>query len=147
MGTITVEHVSPALLERVYAVAKDVERFGEIMPDVESVTILERQGSTTVTRWVGIVQKLGRKIVWTERDEWDDAAHVCRFEQVEGDYDTYRGVWSFANTPEGGCKMTIELEVEIQIPLVGPLLKSLITKLTRQNAERMLEAIATEAGR
>jgi ribosome-associated toxin RatA of RatAB toxin-antitoxin module len=147
VGSIVVEHVSDAPLERVYAVAKDVERFGEIMPDVESVAILEREGSTTVTKWVGIVAKMGRKIVWTERDHWDDEKHVCTFEQVEGDYDVYQGVWSFFATPEGGSRMTIELEVEIQIPLVGALLKNLVLKLTRMNAERMLEAIATEASR
>jgi ribosome-associated toxin RatA of RatAB toxin-antitoxin module len=147
VGTVRVEHVSPAPLARVYAVAKDVERFGEIMPDVESVQVLERDGNTTVTRWVGVVQKMGRKIVWTERDHWDDESHVCTFEQVEGDYDTYKGVWTFEETPEGGSRMHIELEVEMNIPLVGALLKSLILRLTRQNAERMLEAIAEEAGR
>jgi ribosome-associated toxin RatA of RatAB toxin-antitoxin module len=145
VGTVRVEHVSPAPVERVYAVAKDVERFGEIMPDVESVQVLERDGNTTVTRWVGIVQKLGRKIVWTERDHWDDEGHVCTFEQVEGDYDTYKGVWSFEAMPDGGSRMVIDLEVEMNVPLVGALLKSLILRLTRQNAERMLEAIATEA--
>ncbi len=147
MGKITVEHVCEAPLDRVYAVAKDVERFGEIMPDMESVEILERDGSSTLTRWVGVIKQFNRKIRWIERDDWDDEAHVCTFHQTEGDYEVYQGVWKFEATESGGSKMTIDLEVEINVPLIGSLLKSLINKLTRLNAERMLEAIAEEAAR
>ncbi len=147
MGKISVEHVSEAPLERVYAVAKDVERFGEIMPDIESVTVLERDGTSTLTSWVGVIKQFNRKIRWTERDEWDDAAHVCTFAQTEGDYEVYQGVWRFEATESGGSRMTIDLEVEINVPLIGSLLKSLINKLTRLNAESMLRAIADEAAR
>lgn len=147
MGTVRVEHVGTAPLERVYAVAKDVERFGDIMPDVESVKILEREGSSTLTHWVGIVAKFGRKIVWTERDWWDDANHVCTFAQTEGDYEEYKGVWTFEATPEGGNRMVIEMDVEIHVPLVGSLFRNVVLKLSKQNAARMLEAIEREAGR
>jgi len=147
VGKISVEHVSEAPLERVYAVAKDVERFGEIMPDIESVTVLERDGTSTLTSWVGVIKQFNRKIRWTERDEWDDAAHVCTFAQTEGDYEVYQGVWRFEATESGGSRMTIDLEVEINVPLIGSLLKSLINKLTRLNAESMLRAIADEAAR
>jgi ribosome-associated toxin RatA of RatAB toxin-antitoxin module len=67
-----------APLDRVYALAKDVESFPEFMPDVESLEIVERSddGSRTVTRWVGIAKEFRIKIKWTEEDLWDDGTHL-----------------------------------------------------------------------
>ncbi len=39
----------------VYELAKDQERFPEFMPDVELVTVLERDGARTVSRWKTLV--------------------------------------------------------------------------------------------
>jgi ribosome-associated toxin RatA of RatAB toxin-antitoxin module len=142
---VVCEQESTAPVDRIYALAKNVEAFPEIMPDVESIEVLERDGNRTVTRWVGLVRQLARKIRWTERDEWDDAARVCTFEQTEGDYDVYRGVWSFHEREGGGTRVRLELEVEIDVPLVGALLRGLVLKLTRLNAEGMLRALAAKA--
>src|SRR5580658_8105094 len=86
-----------APVDRVYALAKDVEAFPGFMPDVESVVVEERStdGSRTVTRWVGVAADFKLKIRWTEEDVWDDAAHTCRFSQVKGDYKAYAGIWTF----------------------------------------------------
>lgn len=145
MGTVVCERPAAAPVERVYALAKEVERFPEIMPDVESVEVLEREGNRTKTRWVGLIKQLNRRIKWVEQDEWDDERHVCVFDQVEGDYKTYRGTWSFTPTESGGTLMRLEVEVEIDVPLVGALLRGVVMKLTRQNAEGMLEALAQRA--
>ena len=98
MAEVQATMIIRAPLADVYRVAKDVERFPQFMPDVESIRVLERQGSTIVAEWVGIVQ--GRKIRWVEEDQWDDAAHVSRFRQREGDFTKYEGTWSFAVVPE-----------------------------------------------
>lgn len=145
MGVVKCHLESSAPVCVLYRLAKDVESFPEIMPDVESVEVIERQGSRTVSRWVGVVRQLGRKLSWTEEDHWDDEQRVCLFEQIEGDYDVYRGRWEFREAPGGGSIIELELEVEINVPLVGPLLRSLVLKLTKQNAEGMLQALAQKA--
>ncbi len=144
MPEIEVERTICAPLDTVYALAKDIERFPEFMDDVEEVVVLERQGSRTISRWVGVVKQFNRKIEWTERDEWDDEAHVCRFAQVEGDYSKYEGVWSFEEA-QGKTRVKLRIEVEIDVPLIGPLLKTVIARLVRANCERMLDGLAREA--
>lgn len=127
-----------APLADVYRVAKDIERFPQFMPDVESIRVLERHGSTVVAEWVGVVQ--GRKIRWTEEDQWDDAAHVSRFKQREGDFTTYEGTWSFTPAP-GGTQTTLVLNYELELPLAGALLSNLLKVLVRKNLESMLTSL------
>ncbi len=145
MGVVKCSQESSAPVDLLYRLAKDVESFPEIMPDVESVEILDRDGPRTVSRWVGVVKQLGRKLKWTEQDHWDDERRVCSFEQIEGDYDVYKGTWAFSERSDGGSLVEMEIEVEINVPLVGALLKSLVMKLTQRNAQGMLEALARKA--
>jgi ribosome-associated toxin RatA of RatAB toxin-antitoxin module len=130
--------VARAPLERVYALAKDVERFPDFVPDLESVAILERTPTGTTSEWVGIVQ--GRKIRWVEDDVWDDTRHVCTFRQRSGDFTRYEGEWRFEAVPDG-TRMSLQVDFELDIPLAGALLSNLVKVLVRKNCESMLEAL------
>jgi ribosome-associated toxin RatA of RatAB toxin-antitoxin module len=138
MATVSAEVVIRAPLDRVYALAKDVERFPQFMPDLERVTILERTATGTVSEWVGVVQ--GRRIRWVEDDEWDDAGHVCVFAQRSGDFTRYGGEWRFEAAPEG-TRTSLWVEYELDIPLAGALLSTLVKVLMRKNCESMLNAL------
>jgi len=127
-------------LEEVYQTAKNVEEFPQFMPDVESVRIVERHGSTVISEWVGVVQEFRMKVRWTERDIWDDANHTCEFSLVKGDYEKYCGRWTFRPV-DGQVEFRNVLEYEINVPLIGPLIKKLIDKKMNENVERMLAAI------
>lgn len=130
----------PAPRARVYELAKDVERFPEFLPNVQQVTIRERQGSRTVSEWVGLVPEFKRTIKWTEEDIWDDAAHVCRFRSLEGDWDRYQGEWSFVEEGEG-TRVRLRIEYEYNVPLIGPLIRKLLHKLVQRNAQETLEGL------
>jgi ribosome-associated toxin RatA of RatAB toxin-antitoxin module len=147
MPHIENEVVVDAPLDRVYALAKDVESFPQFMPDVESLDVIEKSedGSRTVTRWVGIAKEFRIKIRWTEEDIWDDSSHTCRFKQLKGEYNEYAGIWSFCATDDGKCVFKSEIDYEYDIPLIGPLLKKVIERLMRDNTQRLLEAIKTRA--
>jgi ribosome-associated toxin RatA of RatAB toxin-antitoxin module len=127
-----------APLEDVYQVAKNVEEFPTFMPDVESVKVLQRDGTHTVTAWVGVVQ--GRKVRWVEDDEWDDVHHLCTFRQREGDFTRYEGTWTFAAFG-GGTQTVLAVDFELELPLAGALLSNLLKVLVRKNLESMLGAI------
>lgn len=142
MPQVGVEAFIRAPLAVVYALAKDVERFPEFMPDLESVRVLERKGNCTVTEWQGRVQ--GRRIRWIEEDEWDDARYTCTFRQREGDFDRYEGTWVFRPV-EGGCSTRLVIDFDLTIPLIGPLLANLVQALVRRNAENMLDALRRRA--
>ena len=128
-----------ASLPAVYELAKRVEDFPRFMPDLESVTVLERRGDVpTVTEWVGVVE--GRRIHWVEEDAWDDVRHLCRFRQREGDFERYEGVWTF--TPEaGGTRTAITVDFEFGIPLIGGLLSALLRVKMKENLDGMLSAL------
>ncbi len=138
MANVEASTVIRAPLDRVYALARDVERFPQFMPDLERVTVLERLPTGTVTQWVGLVQ--GRKIRWVEEDEWDDARHTCVFRQRSGDFNRYQGSWVFETTPDG-TRTSLAVDFELDIPLAGALLSSLVKVLMRKNCESMLAAL------
>ena len=144
MPRVTAEVTVNAPLERVYSLAKDIERFPEFMEDVEEVEILSQSPERQVSRWVGVVRELGRKIEWTEEDFWNDDEHVCRFRQIEGDFTSYEGVWCFE--PQGdGTRVKLEVTYEYRVPLVGALIQNLLRKKVQQNCQSMLEALKREA--
>jgi ribosome-associated toxin RatA of RatAB toxin-antitoxin module len=139
MPEVSASIVIRAPIETVYASARRVEDFPSFMPDLKSVTILERNGDVpTLTEWVGTVE--GRRIRWVEEDDWDDAAHRCRFRQREGDFDSYEGTWDFA-ADGGGTRTTITVEFEFGIPLIGRLLSGLLRVKMRENIDGMLKAL------
>ena len=140
MPIVETDIIIPAPLDAVYAVAKDIEKFPEFLPDVESVVIIERNATGFISDWVGVVEKLNRKIKWREQDEWDDTTHICRFRAVSGDWEKYDGVWSFT-TVDGGTRMAMQLECEVNVPLIGSLIKTLIGKLAKANVVNMFEGI------
>lgn len=127
-----------APLADVYRVAKDVEKFPEFMPDVQSIRVLDRRGGGVTVEWIGVMQ--GRKIRWVEEDTWDDAAHRSAFRLVEGDFSKFEGSWSFEAVPEG-TQTSLVLDYEMELPLAGALLSNLLRVLVRKNLESMLVSL------
>lgn len=129
-------------VEKTFALAKNVEAFPQFMPDVKSVTILERSedGSKLVTEFVGIVKEFKTTLKWVEEDQWDDQAKTCRFKLVKGDFKTYSGLWTFEPV-NGGTRYTSVIDFEYDIPMIGPLLKALVARKMQQNIDNMLRAI------
>lgn len=144
MPTIESRVSTAAPVERVYEIARDIERFPEFMEDVAEVEILEQTEERQVSRWVGLIKELNRRVNWTEEDFWDKEARSCEFRMLEGDFSSYGGTWRFE--PEGeGCLVTLVVEYEYNVPLIGPLIKNLLRKKMQQNCDSMLAAIKEEA--
>lgn len=129
-------------IDRVYALAKDVESFPEFMPDLRSVRIVDRSddGRVVTSEWVGIVKEFKTTVKWTEKDTWDDEARTCTFSLIKGDYSKYSGVWRFTDLG-GRTRFDSEIEVEYDVPLVGALIKGIIAKKMKENVDNMLLAI------
>ena len=144
MPTVESQIVIERPVAEVYALAQDIERFPEFMADVESVEILEDDPPRRVSRWTGAVKEFNRTIEWTEEDYWDDAAHVCTFSQLEGDFSEYSGRWEFGEVPEG-TDVRLQVQYDYAIPLIGALIKNLLRKKMQQNTDAMLSALKDEA--
>ena len=136
-----------APLEAVFAAARDQETFPQFMPDVESVVISERSadGLRSVSEWVAVASDFKLKVRWTEEDLWDPATHRLRFQQLKGDYTAYGGTWAFSDEGGGVTRFQSEIDYELEIPLIGALLKAVVARLMRDNTQKILEAIKSRA--
>ena len=137
-NTILIE----AAPDAVYAVARDVERFPDFMPDVQRITVLEAapDGSRQVVEWVGLIPTFKLTVKWTEEDLWDDRERTCRFRQVKGDFTEYGGLWRFT-AEDPGTRFESEVHYELEIPTVGPLIKGVVRKIMTDNVSRLQAAI------
>jgi uncharacterized membrane protein len=135
-----------APVERVYAVARDVESFPEIMEDLQSITVLERSedGNRTVTQWVGTVAQFRLTLKWQQEDVWDPARHRDDFKALKGDVDELSGYWQFTEDA-GGTRFDSLVDYEVNVPLVGPLVKNIIHKIMVKNLEAQMQAIKLRA--
>jgi ribosome-associated toxin RatA of RatAB toxin-antitoxin module len=144
--TVTLTQVAKAPLDKVYTLAKQVERFPQWLEYVTAIRILERSddGRTVVSEWEASVPLLGLKARWVERDEWDDEGHLCRFALQEGDLDRYEGVWQFEPHPDGTL-MRLEITYEYRVPIGGSLVQQLVRKVVEQMGQKLLDGIAQVA--
>lgn len=144
MPDVTAEIHIAADPDRVYHLAKDIERFPEFLPNVQQVTITARDGGRVVSEWAGLVPEFKRTIKWTEEDTWDDASRSCRFRLLSGDWDRYDGAWTFV-AKEGGTQVQLTISYEYNVPLIGALIKQLLRKLVQRNAEETLTGLRQQA--
>ena len=129
-------------MDTVFNTAKNVEAFPEFMPDVKTVTILEKSsdGNIQKTEFVSIVKEFKTTIKWVEEEVWDPATRTSNFSLVKGDFKSYSGVWTFESV-DGGIKFSSVIDFEYDIPLIGPMIKALVARKMQQNIDNMLSAI------
>lgn len=142
MPYVEITIVIDAAARDVYELAKAQERFPEFMPDVESVTILERRADCIVSRWKTLVEEA--PIEWTEEDRFDDAALRVDYQLIEGDLDTFEGTWTFENV-EGRTHVTLGVEYDFGVPTLAELIGPTLQRKVRENSEMMLAALKREA--
>ena len=133
-------------IDKVFALAKDIEAFPQFMPDLKKVTILEKSpdGNRLKSEFVGYIKDFKITMKWVEEDEWDEQAKTCKFNLVKGDFKSYSGLWTFEHV-DGGTKYTSVIDFEYEIPLIGPIIKTLVARLMKKNVDNMLNAIKTKA--
>jgi ribosome-associated toxin RatA of RatAB toxin-antitoxin module len=142
MPVLELETTIKAPIDHVYSIAKNIESFASFMPDIESIKIVERDNTTgrVIADWVGLIPEFHQKIRWTEEDIWDDVTHTCTFRQTKGEYKVFEGDWIFSQTEEGTVfKSTLNYDLEI--PLIGVLIKKLVAKKVYDSTNQILTAI------
>jgi coenzyme Q-binding protein COQ10 len=125
-------------IEDVYALAKDMERYPEFMPDVESVKVIKRDANLTVTEWETSVD--GTPIMWTEQDTFDDKNFTIEYQLIEGDLDKFEGIWKFENTSEG-TRVTLTVDYDFGIPELTNLIGPTLAEKVGENSEMMLQGM------
>lgn len=124
--------------EEIYPILKEMEQYPVFMEDLVSVTVIERNGNTTVTKWVSNVD--GRIIKWTELDTFDDEQMHIAYSQIEGDLKKMEGEWILTPFADG-TEIKLTVDFEFGIPMIAGLLNPILKKKVRINSENMLKAI------
>jgi len=143
MPYVEVEIVVAAQARDVYELAKDQTRFPEFMPDVESVTLLERREDVLITRWKTLVEEA--PIEWTEEDRFDDARTRIDYKLIEGDLDKFEGSWTFDDSGDGTTRVVLGVEYDFGVPTLAELIGPTLERKVRENSEMMLAALKREA--
>ena len=131
---------APAAL--IYELAKDQERFPQFMPDVESVTIVERHPDRVLSRWKTLIEDA--PIEWLEEDRFDDAALRIDYQLLEGDLDTFEGAWTFV-PGAGGTLVALDVTYDFGVPTLAELIGPTLHKKVQENSEMMLRALKSQA--
>jgi len=128
----------PKTPKEVYAAARDLAGLKPYLKDVETLEVLEDHGTTSRTKFVAVA--MGKKVHWIEDEQWFDAEFRNEFDSKEGDFEVYRGSWTFL--PQGeGTKAVLKLEYELNIPIFGGLLQKLVKKLMQENIDDLLRGL------
>lgn len=135
-----IEIAAPA--RKVYELAKEQERFPEFMPDVESVTVLERHADHILTKWKTLVEEA--PIEWIEIDRFDDENARIDYQLTEGDLDKFEGSWTFTET-DGVTKVALSVDYDFGVPVLAELIGPTLQRKVQENSEMMLAALKTEA--
>ncbi len=138
--------VVDAPVEKVYAVARDVEAFPDFMDDLQSLSILETSsdGDRTITEWVGLIREFKMTVKWSQEDLWDPNAHRDDFKMIKGDMDSMSGYWQFTGV-DGRTRFDSVVDYEYNVPLIGPMIKALIKKKMEANLDAQMKAIKEKA--
>jgi coenzyme Q-binding protein COQ10 len=138
----TIEIAAPA--RAVYELAKDQERFPQFMPDVETVSVIERHADHWITRWKTLVEEA--PIEWTEEDRFDDGALRIDYKLIEGDLDKFEGAWTFLER-DGVTHVFLGVDYDFGVPTLAELIGPTLEKKVKENSEMMLAALKREAER
>jgi ribosome-associated toxin RatA of RatAB toxin-antitoxin module len=142
MAFVEAEITIDASARDVYDLAKEQERFPEFMPDVETVTVLERHAEYLVTRWKTLVEDA--PIEWTEEDRFDDFAPRIDYKLIEGDLDRFEGAWTFEESA-GQTRVRLTVDYDFGVPTLAELIGPTLAKKVRENCAMMLAALKSEA--
>jgi coenzyme Q-binding protein COQ10 len=126
----------------VYELAKDQERFPQFMPDVETVTVLERRSDCIITRWKTLVEEA--PIEWTEEDRFDDERLRIDYKLIEGDLDKFEGSWTFEER-DGVTHVRLDVDYDFGVPTLAELIGPTLQKKVVENSEMMLAALKRQA--
>jgi ribosome-associated toxin RatA of RatAB toxin-antitoxin module len=128
--------------QRIYELAKDMERFPEFMPDVEAVKILKRDGNKTVTKWKSVIEDA--PIEWTEEDVFDDVNTRIDYRLIEGDLDKFEGTWTFEERA-GVTRVVLAVDYDFGVPSLAELIGPILQKKVEENSQMMLKALKSQS--
>jgi fatty aldehyde-generating acyl-ACP reductase len=135
---IQITKVIPAEIWKVIRLLTKVQDFPSYIPCVKEVTVLHKKRRVMLTKWR--VQVDGVPISWVEEDTLFLNKKLILFSAREGDLAEFKGIWQFAEHPEG-TEVKVEVFLKVGIPAISEFADNYIKKVLTKNFEAILDAV------
>ncbi|MBU1871267.1 MAG: SRPBCC family protein, partial [Candidatus Omnitrophica bacterium] len=135
---VSVSRVIPAYRWRVIRLLTKVWEFPSYIPTVKEVQVIHKTHNKIKTKWKIQVDNI--PISWTEEEILALGENKIYFKALEGDLSEFKGEWKFQDC-EDGTKVTVEVSLNVGIPIIKDFAESYIKKLITKNFESILMAL------
>lgn len=117
-ATETITIAAP--LEKVWAIAIDLEKYPQWTHDVKDVVISRRDDHGRPSQVEFRTSALGRSTHYTLSYDYAEAPNVLAWSMVKGDIQrSIDGAFKFSPNPEGTTHVQYDLAIELVVPLPG----------------------------
>lgn len=109
-----------APLDRIWAIATDLERYPVWTHDVKDVVVVSRDAEGRPHEVAFRTAALGRTTHYTLAYDYSGAPNRLAWTMVKGDIQrSIDGAFRFEPTPDGGTSVRYDLAIELVVPLPG----------------------------
>jgi ribosome-associated toxin RatA of RatAB toxin-antitoxin module len=113
----------------------DFMNYPTVSPDVRSVTThsAPAAGQARHTDWeVNFRRGIMR---WTEREDIDHERWNVTFQQIDGDFDDFRGSWQLTPSPSG-CRVELRVTYDFGIESLAKIMDPLAERVSQRSRRR-----------
>lgn len=109
-----------APMERVYAIALDVEQYPDWAKDVKEATVRSRDAEGRPLEVEFRASALGRSTHYTLAYDYSEAPKVLGWKMLRGDImRSIDGAYTFSESADGTVEVRYDLAIELVVPLPG----------------------------
>ncbi len=139
MREVTVSAVVPQDAASVYEALSDFASYPKHMSSVRKVDLLTRSNSSCTSAWE--VEFRNGLLRWTEKDDFDRDLRRITFAQIEGDLETFSGVWDVSPADIGSSVVSFSAIFDLGIPSLAAFLEPVAQNAIEENIFKVLRGL------
>ncbi|MBQ1082437.1 type II toxin-antitoxin system RatA family toxin [Nocardiopsis sp. B62] len=149
MPIVTVTERLQVSAEKVWDLVCDVASYPRFMESVISTSVLsesalENGHVEVVTEWE--VQIKGSVLKWVEREIRYPERWRIDYTQQSGDLEVFQGFWQVVRVDDEVTEATLEVEFEIGVAMLKPMLEPVAARAIERNSSDMLLSLGRRVG-
>lgn len=122
----------------------EFELYPQLVDEVKSVVVHPHSGDEPLVSEWEIYFRNG-PLRWTEVDYIQHAARRIVFEQVDGDFEVFRGSWLVEPLDAAGCAVTFEAAFDFGIPSLAGVLEPIAAKVLKEGITLIVHQLLGDA--
>lgn len=124
--------------QRLWELITHPEGYPSLIPDVQEVTVLERNQSVSLIRWKITIEEV--ELQWTEQCRYDQENASLSFHMVRGDFSAYDGTLSIEHASQG-VDLILDATIDWGLPSFEKVIARVVEEKVRRSFTAMLVAI------